>query len=76
MKSLIDNIVNSAKYELPGNFNLIPDLKIFIENKLYLIKPLQLSHWMESSAIEDANSISLELQTYIAPLDEEDATCL
>ncbi|MCP4486280.1 MAG: N-6 DNA methylase [Gammaproteobacteria bacterium] len=64
---LITKLMNTANIELPGNFTLIPDFRLFIENKLYLVKPVNKQYWMKSSALEDADSIALDLQAYLNP---------
>ena len=51
----------SAMPHLPGNFQLIPDLRIFIGSDLYLVKPSQKRFWMKSVALSDAHSIALDL---------------
>lgn len=63
LSRLFDNIHQA----LPGNFQLMPDLRIFDGNDLYLVKPLQRRFWLRSSAIADAGSIALDLQDYIRP---------
>lgn len=47
------------------NFQTIPDMRVFVGDSLYLIKPLQLRFWLESSALADADSIASDLQTLI-----------
>ena len=46
---------------LPGNFQLIPDFRLFIGSNLYLVKPLQRRFWLRSTAIADADAIAMEL---------------
>ena len=45
---------------LPGNFQLVPDFRLFIDNSLYLIKPLQRRFWLKSAAIADADAIAAD----------------
>lgn len=66
----IAKLMSSANIELPGNFTLIPDFRLFIKNKLYLVKPLHRQYWMKSSALEDADSIALDIQSYVHPAKE------
>lgn len=56
----------SAMPHLPGNFQLIPDLRIFIGSNLYLVKPSQKRFWMKSVALSDAHSIALDLHDAIS----------
>ena len=46
---------------LPGNFQLVPDFRLFIGNSLYLIKPLQRRFWLKSAAIADADAMAMDL---------------
>lgn len=45
---------------LPGNVQLVPDLRFVIGSDLYLVKPMQLRHWLRSTALADAGQISVE----------------
>ena len=47
---------------LPGNFQLLPDFRLFIGKSLYLVKPLQRRFWLRSAAIADADALAMELQ--------------
>lgn len=47
---------------LPGNFQLVPDFRLFAGKSLYLVKPLQRRYWLKSAAIADADAIAMELQ--------------
>ena len=47
---------------LPGNFQLVPDFRLFVGNSLYLVKPLQRRFWLRSTAIADADALAAELQ--------------
>ena len=46
---------------LQGNFQLMPDFRLFIGKTLYLVKPAQKRFWLKSSALADANAIALDL---------------
>lgn len=50
-----------ADIRLPGNFQLVPDFRLFIGSSLYLIKPLQQRFWLKSAAIADADTMAMEL---------------
>ncbi len=47
---------------LPGNFQLMPDFRIFAGNHLYLVKPARRRFWLKSAALADADAIALDLQ--------------
>ena len=40
----------------------MPDLRVFVGNCLYLIKPMQTRFWLRSTALADADGIALDLQ--------------
>ena len=50
---------------LAGNFQLTPNLRIFADNSLYLVKPMQMRFWLRSAAIADADAIAADLQDAI-----------
>ncbi|MCY3994742.1 MAG: hypothetical protein OXF07_01245 [Rhodobacter sp.] len=52
-----------AKLEvsLPGNFQLVPDFRMFTGKSLRLVKPLQRRFWLRSAAITDADALAMEL---------------
>lgn len=52
---------------LDGNFQLMPDLRVFVGNDLYLIKPMQSRFWLRSTALADAAAIALDLQDFVRP---------
>ena len=47
---------------LPGNFQLMPDFRIFVGDHLYLVKPARRRFWLRSAALADADAIALDLQ--------------
>lgn len=63
---VVSRLFESMRKPLPGNFQLIPDLRIFIGNSLYLVKPSQKRFWMKSAALADADSIALDLHDAIS----------
>ena len=46
---------------LPGNFQLVPDFRLFAGDSLYLVKPLQRRFWLRSAAIADADAVAADL---------------
>ena len=56
------NLFKHIHRPLPGNFQLMPDFRIFIGNNLYLVKPAQKRFWLKSTALADADAIALDLQ--------------
>jgi hypothetical protein len=47
---------------LTGNFQLLPDFRVFIDSNLYLVKPKQRRFWLRSTALADADTIAADLQ--------------
>ena len=47
---------------LPGNFQSMPDFRVFIDRDLFLVKPAAKRFWLRSTALTDANAIALDLQ--------------
>ena len=47
---------------LAGNFQSLPDFRLFTGDHLYLVKPAQKRFWLRSAAIADADAIALDLQ--------------
>ncbi|MCY4378929.1 MAG: N-6 DNA methylase [Candidatus Dadabacteria bacterium] len=63
---VVSRLFDSMRQPLPGNFQLIPDLRIFIGSDLYLVKPSQKRFWMKSVALSDAHSIALDLHDAVS----------
>lgn len=75
LKSFIINETNDAfnaalsrinaglRQETLRNFYLVPDLRIFIDDTLYLIKPKMMRFWTKSAALNDADAIVVDLQS-------------
>ncbi len=56
-KSVLNKIHDGLKRSLSQNFQLIPNLRLFVDKSLYLIKPKTMRYWMKSSALNDADDI-------------------
>ena len=57
-----------AKYihqPLPGNFQSIPDFRVFVDRDLFLVKPVGKRFWLQSAALTDANAIALDLHDVV-----------
>lgn len=59
---LLDRLAKAVVLPAEGNFQIMPDLRIAIDDSLFLVKPLQLRSWLRSSALADAEEIAAELQ--------------
>lgn len=54
-------ITAKLSMEMPGNVQLIPDLRIVDGRDMYLVKPAAVRHWLRSTALADAEQIAAEL---------------
>ena len=57
----IARLVAQLQVRLPGNFQLVPDFRLFTGKSLRLVKPLQRRFWLKSAAIADADALAMEL---------------
>lgn len=62
----LQSIQASLPVPLPGNVQLVPDLRFVIGSDMYLVKPMQLRHWLRSTALADAEQIAAEFTTAVA----------
>ena len=46
---------------LPGNFQSMPDFRVFVDRDLFLVKPIGKRFWLRSTALADVNAIALDL---------------
>lgn len=67
VRDLLAELFSNMQQPLPGNFQLMPDFRIFQGSDLYLVKPMQRRFWLRSSALADAHSVALDLQDYAGP---------
>ena len=51
---------------LPGNFQSMPDFRVFIDRDLFLVKPIGERFWLRSAALADASAIALDLHEFTA----------
>jgi len=63
---VLNRIASNMPVALPGNVQLVPDLRVIIGEDIYLVKPLQLRHWLRSAALADAEQIAAEFSAAIA----------
>jgi len=58
---ILSQIWRSLPKEMPGNFQMIPDLRIFIDDVLYIVKPRKKRFWLGAAALADADAIASDL---------------
>lgn len=59
-------ISSNLPSSLPGNVQIVPDLRFVIGKDMYLVKPMQLRYWLRSAALADAEQIAAEFSAVIA----------
>lgn len=64
VREMLTKLFDYAHQPLPGNFQLLPDFRIFDGKHLYLIKSMQRRFWLRSAALADASAIALDLQDF------------
>jgi len=67
------DISASLPTRLPGNIQLVPDLRFVIGEDMYLVKPMQIRHWLRSTALADAEQIAAEFSAVVAGAQEREA---
>ena len=59
---VLSRLAAQVPVSLAGNFQLLPDFRVFMGDHLYLVKPMQRRFWLRSAAIADADDIASDLQ--------------
>ena len=62
LEAVLEKFWKHGHGQLAGNFQLFPDFRIFIEEDLYLVKPMQKRFWLRSTALADVDAIAADLQ--------------
>jgi hypothetical protein len=62
LNDVLSKINKSLERKLSRNITLMPDLKIIVDKTLYLIKPKAMKYWTRTSALNDADTIILDIQ--------------
>ena len=50
---------------LPGNFQSMPDFRVFMDRDLFIVKPARKRFWLRSAALSDAHAIALDLHEVV-----------
>lgn len=64
--SFLRSIQENLPVRLPGNVQLVPDLRFVIGGDMYLVKPMALRHWLRLTALADAEQIAVEFSAAVA----------
>ena len=62
----LSRLGDHIRQPLPGNFQSMPDFRVFIDRDLFLVKPVGKRFWLRSTALADANAIALDLHEFTA----------
>ena len=71
--AFLGSIAAKLPIDLPGNVQLIPDLRLVVDRDMYLVKPTALRHWLRSTALADAEQIAAEFVAAAARHGQEGA---
>lgn len=66
VSGVLSELSAQARRPLAGNFQLMPDFRLFAGNHLFLVKPMQRRFWLRSAGIADADGIALDLEDALA----------
>ena len=61
MAAALSQLAEHIHGPLPGNFQSMPDFRVFVDRDLFVVKPLGKRFWLRSAALADANAIALDL---------------
>ena len=67
VRDVLGRLFSNIHLPFPGNFQLLPDFRIFEGRNLYLVKPMQRRFWLRTSALADAHNVALDLQDFVRP---------
>ena len=57
----LSRLAEHVHQPLPGNFQSLPDFRVFVGRDLFLVKPAGKRFWLRSAALADADAIALDL---------------
>jgi hypothetical protein len=66
LSKMLDWLSQRTTIAVSGNVQVTPDIRLFIDQCVYLVKPTQLRFWLRSQALADADAIATDIQTSIA----------
>ncbi len=61
VKAALSRLAEHIHRPLPGNFQSMPGLRVFVDRDLFLVKPTGKRFWLRSTALADVNAIALDL---------------
>jgi hypothetical protein len=63
LERALQRVMAALPMTMSRNITLQPDLKVFIEDALYIVKPRNMRYWLRSTALNDADEIAGDLLT-------------
>lgn len=63
LEQALRRVMAALPMTMSRNVTLQPDLKVFIEDALYVVKPRSMRYWLRSAALNDADEIASNLLT-------------
>jgi len=60
----LSRLAEHVQQPLPGNFQSMPDFRVFIDRDLFLVKPTGRRFWLRSAALADAKAIVVDLHMW------------
>jgi hypothetical protein len=64
LETALSRLIEHVRQPLSGNFQLMPDFRVFIDRDLFLVKPISKRFWLRSAALADATAIALDLHEF------------
>ena len=60
----LSRLAEHVQQPIPGNFQSMPDFRVFIDRDLFLVKPTGKRFWLPSAALADAKTIVVDLHMW------------
>ncbi len=64
VSAALSRLAEHVQQPLPGNFQSMPDFRVFIDRDLFLVKPTGKRFWLRSAALADAKAIVVDLHMW------------
>ena len=60
----LSRLAEHVQQPIPGNFQSMPDFRVFIDRDLFLVKPTGKRFWLRAAALADAKAIVVDLHMW------------
>lgn len=61
LREVLSRLLEALPQRRTKNVRLMPDLRVFLDDDLYLVKPRSLRYWLRSAAVDDSDAIAAHL---------------